>query len=570
MRLRRASLLLALAFAAFYAATTRGQFVFGDDVLVFQVTESILDGDGFAVASPAGRGDVARAVAGRDGRGYSKYGLGLSLAALPFDLGGRLAERAGAVLPETLDAEGNPRTGTRVFAAGLTNAVAGALVVAAMFWLATEAGFAAGVAALLAAALGGATFFAHYAATFLSEPLAAAALTGAAAAALEARSLALRVGVPGAGQRRARSARPGPAPEAGEAHAAAAFSAGGARRVGARVMLRGRRAAWAVALSGALAGFAVLVKVAHLVAALPIGVWLVLALARAPRAWGAAGRDSWRALHRRAVRDLALVWASCFSIFLAAVAAYNALRFGSPFETGYGEEAARLTTPLWLGLAGLVVSPGKGVLWYAPPLLLAVFGLRALGRRRPEVVALLLAMSIGPLLLTAAYYQWHGGGAWGPRLLVPYLPLWLLPAGEVLTRAGRGSARARIGSALALGAGALVVALALFVPFDRYHERVWPAPREPDPARLDAMIWNPEASPLVVHARALPGAVAETALLLAGAAPLPGPTEKDHAGLPDVAFARYGSHVLLQWTRGFLAVALLAAAWGLRELRRAR
>jgi xanthine dehydrogenase iron-sulfur cluster and FAD-binding subunit A len=40
---RRAAALLALAFAAIYAATTRGQFVFGDDILVFQVSEAILD-----------------------------------------------------------------------------------------------------------------------------------------------------------------------------------------------------------------------------------------------------------------------------------------------------------------------------------------------------------------------------------------------------------------------------------------------------------------------------------------------------------------------------------------------
>jgi len=553
---RRAAALLALAFAAFYAATTRGQFVFGDDILVFQVTESILDGDGLAVTSPAERGDVARAVVGRDGRGYSKYGLGLSLAALPFDLAGRAAERAGADLPRTLDAEGNSRTGTRVFAAGLTNAVAGALAVAAMFWLASEAGFTAGVAALLAAALGGATCFAHYAATFLSEPLAAAALAGAAAAALRARNLAAAGGGSGA-----EPSRPGEEKqrlsveeeERGEAPAGPFGSP-----------------AWVAAVSGALAGFAVLVKAAHLVAALPIGLWLLVSLARAPRARGAAGEASRRARIGRGGWRPFLLWSLCFSVFVAAVAGYNALRFGNPLETGYGEEASRFTTPLWLGLTGLLVSPGKGLLWYAPPLLLAAFGLRALERRRPEVVALVLAMSAAPLLVTAAYYQWHGGGAWGPRLLVPLLPLWLLPAGEVLARAARGSLRARLGAALALAAGALVVALALFVPFDRYHEQVWPQPREPNPARLGGMIWNPAESPLAVHARALPHAVAETARLLTGREPLPGPAEKNRPGLPDLAFARYGSHALLQWTRGFLVVALAAAVWGLGELRRVR
>ncbi|KAB2960950.1 MAG: hypothetical protein F9K18_10925, partial [Thermoanaerobaculia bacterium] len=415
---RRAAALLALAFAAFYAATTRGQFVFGDDLLVFQVTESLLDGEGFAVASPADRGDVARAVEGRDGRGYSKYGLGLSIAALPFDLAGRAAERVGVNLPRTLDAEGNARTGTRVFAAGLTNAVAGALAVAALFWLAGEAGFTAGVAALLAAALGGATFFAHYAATFLSEPLAAAALAGAAAAALRVRNLASGRVLESWQLRAGGGEKQGLSVEEGEDGATQADPAGSPAAM--------------AALSGALAGFAVLVKAAHLVAALPVGFWLVVSLARAARARGAAGEASRRARNARVAGRLSLPWSLCFFVFLAAAAGYNAVRFGSPFETGYGEEATRFTTPLGLGLAGLLVSPGKGLIWYAPPLLLALFGLRALGRRRPEVVALLLAMSVGPLLLSSAYYQWHGGGAWGPRLLVPLLPLWLLPAGEVL------------------------------------------------------------------------------------------------------------------------------------------
>ncbi|KAB2965746.1 MAG: hypothetical protein F9K18_06330 [Thermoanaerobaculia bacterium] len=78
--------------------------------------------------------------------------------------------------------------------------------------------------------------------------------------------------------------------------------------------------------------------------------------------------------------------------------------------------------------------------------------------------------------------------------------------------------------------------------------------------RLERMIWSPAESPLAVHARALPHAVSETARLLAGRAPLPGPAEKNRPGLPDLAFARYGSHALLQWTRALGALALVAGA----------
>jgi hypothetical protein len=178
----------------------------------------------------------------------------------------------------------------------------------------------------------------------------------------------------------------------------------------------------------------------------------------------------------------------------------------------------------------------------------------------------------GPLLLASVYYQWHGGGSWGPRLLLPVLPVALLGAGEVLERARRAerSGLLRIGIAAAAGAGVLVVTLAVLVPFDRYHGEVWPDPEAPVPERFTAMVWSPSASPLAVHLRALPGAAAATAGMLVGRLPLPGPDQKGRPDLPDLAFARYGSHALLEWTRGALLTALLAGAAALAAARRSQ
>ncbi len=72
------------------------------------------------------------------------------------------------------------------------------------------------------------------------------------------------------------------------------------------------------------------------------------------------------------------------------------------------------------------------------------------------------ASSAAWLLLISRYYQWFGGGSWGPRFLVPLLPLWILPAAEVFKTlvvlppepgkavSGRGNARAH-GSLRSLG-----------------------------------------------------------------------------------------------------------------------
>lgn len=570
-RQRLAAALLAAAFAAFYAATTRGVLAFGDDVLAFQVVEAIVERGEVAVTSPSDRGAVARAIPGAHGRGYSKYGLGTPLAAVPFYAAGRAAERRGFTLPETRDGEGNLRTGVRIFATGLVNAVAGALAVLALVALAVEAGFAFPVALGLGALLGGATFFAHSATTLLSEPLAAAALTASAAAALRAGNLLRRwqqrsavqgsdeddrqrLSVEGEDDCEGEGARQRLSIEGSEDRGIEGVRADAGVTPGAV----GR----AVVASGALAGFAVLVKVAHLVAVVPLGLWLF---------WTVFRDEVHRGLdpgHRRRALGLSLLWTSLVLFFVLAVSVYNVSRFGSALETGYGDEATRLTAAPWVGLAGLLVSPGKGIVWYAPPLLLAIVGWRALARRRRDVAGAALAIVMGPLLLASVYYQWHGGGSWGPRLLLPVLPVALLGAGEVLERARQGFRSAKVASGLVAAAGAVVVALAGLVPFDRYHAAVWPDPAAPHPERFAAMVWSPPASPLAVHLQALPGATATTFGMLVGREPLPGPDEKGRGDLPDLAFARYGSHALLEWTRGALLTALLAGAAALAAARR--
>ncbi len=147
---------------------------------------------------------------------------------------------------------------------------------------------------------------------------------------------------------------------------------------------------------------------------------------------------------------------------LAALGLYNAARFGSPLETGYSKGdryAFRDTHPphtlasLVEGLYGLLVSPGKGLLEYAPPLLLAPLGIAAgWARRRPEIL-LLLALFLFDLVAHAnVLIRWLGGWSWGPRFLVPALPLALLLLAPLL-RVGR-----RYGRVLPVALATLVVA----------------------------------------------------------------------------------------------------------------
>ncbi len=111
--------------------------------------------------------------------------------------------------------------------------------------------------------------------------------------------------------------------------------------------------------------------------------------------------------------------------FVIGLAAHNVLRFGDPFRFGY--EGEGFTTPLWQGIAGLLFSPGRSVFVYAPPLVLSLI-LWPRFRRVCPALADLLALAWGSaLIFYGAWWAWHGGWSWGPRFLVPLIPLSMLP-----------------------------------------------------------------------------------------------------------------------------------------------
>lgn len=110
----------------------------------------------------------------------------------------------------------------------------------------------------------------------------------------------------------------------------------------------------------------------------------------------------------------------------------NHARFGDALDCGYGDA---LNGGLFGGsplraAAGLLVSPGKGLLWMAPAVVFAYLGARrAKGRGQrgvPSFIAVLCLAAFVPALLTSG---WHGAWTYGPRYLLPALPaLWTLAA----------------------------------------------------------------------------------------------------------------------------------------------
>ena len=113
---------------------------------------------------------------------------------------------------------------------------------------------------------------------------------------------------------------------------------------------------------------------------------------------------------------------------LAFLACLNSIRFGSPFESGYGQEASQfIFAQVWWTIPNLICSLDKGLFLYCPALALGLFGWVSLIRKHPLPGALCSAIVAINLLLAAAWHSWVGGWSWGPRLLVPTIPFWLIP-----------------------------------------------------------------------------------------------------------------------------------------------
>ncbi len=134
----------------------------------------------------------------------------------------------------------------------------------------------------------------------------------------------------------------------------------------------------------------------------------------------------------------AFIIGAAASIGVAILLVHNKLLFGSPFAFGYptsAEGAKRLNsfdTPILTGLYGLLLSPGKSVFVFAPPIILAVAGVGMLWKRDRGLAALAVLLPVVNLLFYAKYSQWEGGYCVGPRYLVPALVLLCLALGPVL------------------------------------------------------------------------------------------------------------------------------------------
>jgi len=334
----------------------------------------------------------------------------------------------------------------------LTNSVVTALAALLFFLLVHELGATRRAALAAALLIGVASPYWPYAKTDFSEPLSALALTGAVLFLVRARA---------------------------------------------------RRGATPYVVSGLFIALAVLTKLTVLFALPALGIYALYV------AWLSEANG-------RAVAARLYAWGIPVVAGLAAAAIYNLARYGRLTDTGYrSPDDLPFHAPLLRGLEGLLVSSGKGLLWYCPLVVLALALWPLLLRRRRAEGLLALGIVFPTLIVFATYPVWWGGHCWGPRYLLPLLPLILLPL-ALIPEALAWRAMARRAAVTLVALSVMAQALGVSVHVERFLQTGFADAHERQG------LWIARDSPLLGHAwllaydMARAGAPGVAARMLAG------------------------------------------------------
>jgi hypothetical protein len=135
------------------------------------------------------------------------------------------------------------------------------------------------------------------------------------------------------------------------------------------------------------------------------------------------------ALKRRALRFI--LGGLPFGILLAI---YHTVCFGAPWRTSLGVAKAFTEKDLFLGLFrlptwtafwGITFSEYRGLFFVSPILLLAFVGAVHMPRKRElAMIGAIVALFIGAV---SSFNGWEGGFAFGPRHILPMIPLLAMP-----------------------------------------------------------------------------------------------------------------------------------------------
>lgn len=181
-------------------------------------------------------------------------------------------------------------------------------------------------------------------------------------------------------------------------------------------------------ISSASLGFALITRQTTALVILPIFVMLAFHYLR---------MFGMRTSLKRVIQDGILFFIALLP-FIGLNLWYNYYRFGSIFETGYQLIAARTGldffsgTSLLTGLAGFLISPGKGFFYYSPAAILFFFSIKYFAKKHVELFICFSLIIVSYLIFLSKNIFWHGDWAWGPRYLLVLTPFFIIPLAGLL------------------------------------------------------------------------------------------------------------------------------------------
>ncbi len=102
---------------------------------------------------------------------------------------------------------------------------------------------------------------------------------------------------------------------------------------------------------------------------------------------------------------------------------YNFVRWGSVIGSGYSRTGYQYFGWPSVGLPGLLLSPGRGFFTYSPVLILALWGFLRFARSHRGFAQALLLIVGSYFAFHSFLTTWDGDWTWGPRHLLPVVPL---------------------------------------------------------------------------------------------------------------------------------------------------
>jgi len=138
----------------------------------------------------------------------------------------------------------------------------------------------------------------------------------------------------------------------------------------------------------------------------------------------------WRTGRTRDVTPMAVALLPAIVIHALA----NSARYGSVLIFGYEQEF--FDTPLLVGLYGILLSAGKSVFLFSPPLVAGVWAWRrfAASADRWHDAVLFATVFVVQLVLYAGFWAWSSDDSWGVRFMIPGVILMCIPMVELLSR----------------------------------------------------------------------------------------------------------------------------------------